>query len=182
MCNIHLLLEHVFEGRKRKTGDPYITHPYAVKEILENVGINEISILNAALLHDVLEDTDIQKVYLTIRFGQKIANIVEILSKKNIWNTSYCTMKNNLDEMEGVWLYYPEAVIIKMADRLHNLQTIHGFSYNKQREYIKETKQLLLPLFKLIIEKNHLGYLKKPIEILYNKLITEYTMIGKRIF
>ena len=89
-------------------------------------------------------------------------------------------MKSNLDEMETVWYDFPEVVLIKMADRLHNLQTISGFSIEKQKEYLHETKDLLLPLFKKILKRNHLGHLKSSLETLVQQLSQEIVHIEKR--
>jgi len=166
-----VLLQHLFGDKVRKTGDPYMSHPYAVKQILKDNGINDKNLLDAALLHDVIEDSHITSDYLKIRFGAKVSKIVDILSKKSVWTNSYCKMKSNLDQMSNEWVEHPEAILIKMADRLHNLQTIEGFKLEKQKEYIKETKDLLLPLFKSIIRQNNAVYLEIPLEGIYKELI-----------
>ncbi|MDP2691159.1 MAG: HD domain-containing protein [bacterium] len=171
--NIRAFLEHVYEGKKRKTGAKASSHPIAVRKILVDEGIKEEAILNAALLHDVLEDTSITKEYLRLRFGDKVAELVDLVSKLSSWNTSYCKMKGSLDDMEQAWSVHPESVLIKMADRLHNLQTIHGFSPEKQNEYIDETNDMLLPLFERIIKNNRLSYLQKSLLSLYDRLEKE---------
>lgn len=178
---VNLFLEYVFAGKKRKTGDPYVAHPYAVRDILEQVGVREQSILVAALLHDVLEDTNISKEYLALRYGRKIAEIVDILSKVTSWQTSYCRTKSNVDRIETLWVSHPEAVMIKMADRIHNLQTIEGFKLEKQKTYIAETKEDLLPLFYEVLARNHLGLLKRHIEKLLRRLNQEIETIEKRL-
>lgn len=173
---IEQFMEHVFSGKIRKTGDSYTSHPYAVRDLLIKQGVTEQSILDAAVLHDVIEDSHITKDYLSLRFGAKVAEIVSILSKSTAWLTSYCKMKSNLDQMENQWVQYPEAILIKMADRLHNLQTINGFKPEKQKEYLKETTEMLMPLFSSIIRQNNLSSLDKPFKGLYSELEKEITI------
>ncbi|MDF2379601.1 MAG: HD domain-containing protein [Candidatus Gracilibacteria bacterium] len=174
-------IEKLYYGKKRKTGHPFTSHMYAVKQALVNLGVSDEEVLEAALLHDVLEDTDLSKNYLALRFGERVAHIVYLLSKRDVWNTGYCKMKSNMDEMESAWIQYPEAIIIKMSDRLHNLQTIQGFSVPKQREYIQETHETLLPVFKMILEKVPLETYKKVVESLYGQLKKELQAIQLRL-
>ncbi len=147
---IEPLIDYLYKGRKRKNGEPYARHSYAVRDILAEQGVNDPTVLAAALLHDVLEDTYISREYLVLRFGRKIARIVHLLSKNPAWHTGYCRMKSNIDEMELLWRRYPETVLIKIADRLHNIRTIKGFSAAKQQEYLAETEHMLLPFFRRI--------------------------------
>lgn len=140
-------LESLYEGQKRKTGENATSHFYAVKEILETAGVTEKYILDAALLHDVLEDTPATKGHLVSKFGKTIANMVEILSKEEMWHTRYCKLKSYVYTLETCAIYYPEIILIKMADRLHNLQTIHVFSPKKKEEYLIETTDYLMPIF-----------------------------------
>ncbi len=149
------LSKELHQHQKRKTGDPYIMHPSAVAKILYDVGGTE-DMLCAGLLHDTLEDTDAEREHLEQLFGIRMAKIVELLSKEKSWQTKYCRMKSNLDEMESVWHEYPEAIIVKMADRLHNIQTLNGFiSLEKKQACLIETKELLLPLFKQTLERGN---------------------------
>jgi len=175
------LLEHVHRGQKRKGGEPYTSHLYAVCDILKNEGIKEKTVLDTALLHDILEDSSISKEYLALKFGDRVADIVEFLTKNIAWNTAYCRTKSNLDEMEMIWGEYPEAVIIKMADRLHNLRTISGFSLPKQHDYLTETTECLLPLFTKILKKIQVGYFKKYMRGLLTKLKHESRSITKHL-
>lgn len=155
LCRAYDLSKEVHREQKRKTGDPYITHPVAVAKILYDVGGTE-DMICTALLHDVIEDTDVTKGQLSDIFDPRIAKLVDLLSKEKDWQTSYCRIKSNLDEMEGAWNEYPEAIIIKMADRLHNLQTLNGFtSFKKKQNSLIETKELLLPLFKQTLNRGN---------------------------
>ncbi|MDF2378604.1 MAG: HD domain-containing protein [Candidatus Gracilibacteria bacterium] len=147
MMDAKVFVEHIYKGKKRRTGDPFVSHPYAVQALLRNAGVDDEEVLTAALLHDILEDTDLSKSYLAFRFGLRIADIVEMLSKQDFWTTDFCKMKSNMDEMEIGFGHHPEAVVIKMADRLHNLQTIEGFKPKKQQEYLYESTEVLMPVF-----------------------------------
>lgn len=176
------LIEILHSGQKRKNGEPYTSHPYAVSNILEESGVTDKTVLDAAILHDILEDNPkISREYLKHKFGEKIATLVDLISKDPTWNTSYCKMKSNLVHMEIEWMNHLEVVLIKMADRLHNLQTIGGFAKRKQKEYLEETKECLMPLFQEVLKRNHLGHLKKIMETLYKNLTTEIKKVEKHI-
>jgi (p)ppGpp synthase/HD superfamily hydrolase len=175
------LLEHLYRGKKRKTGDPAVSHLFEVKKILEDEGITEETILNAALLHDVLEDININKEYISYKFGDRVLKLVELMSKETIWHTSFCRAKSNLDEMEMVIKDYPETIIIKMADRLHNLETIRGFKIEKQKEYLNETKTLLIPLFECALKRSNFVNYKKVIKSLLEKINKEIKIIENRL-
>ena len=180
--NIKALIEHIHRKQKRKTGEPYTSHLYAVREILQNEGITNQTTLNAALLHDSIEDCpNVTREYLATIFGKRLAEIVAIISKNQSWNTRHCQNKNYVDTMEASWPEYPEVVLIKMADRLHNLRTIEGFNSRKQYKYLKETKELLLPMFLRIIAINNSGDLKKYMESLHEKIICEVENIELRL-
>jgi hypothetical protein len=160
-------IEHVYAGRTRKNGKPVTTHLYGVRDILIEAGIRDESVLNAALLHDILEDTDLDLEILAVKFGEKTANLVKLLSKNPFWKTSFCRMKSFMDELEIYCVDYPEALLIKLADRLHNLYTIDGFKLDKQRDYVRETMEILMPVFYRTVRNNNLGeYKKATMEIL----------------
>lgn len=180
--NIQFFIHRAYKGKKRKTGDPYTSHLYAVKNILKEAGVHAEYILDAALLHDILEDTNFTKEYLAFRFGKKIADLVSVVSKIEHWNTSYCRMKSNLDYMEHSWKIHPEAIVIKMADRLHNLKTIYGFRNEKKKEYIGETENFLIPLFQKFLQEIDLGILKNPANNLLLQIENEVQDIQKRFF
>ncbi|NUM36383.1 MAG: HD domain-containing protein [Candidatus Brocadiae bacterium] len=149
--NIEALIDLLHHGQMRKTGEPYTSHLYAVRDILIQEGISDKAILASALLHDALEDSDITREYLALWFGNQVAGIVDTVSKCSYWHTSFCKMKSNLHEMQSAWIKYPEAILIKMADRLHNLRTIQGLPPHKWPLYLEETKVYLLPLFSQIM-------------------------------
>lgn len=152
---VYDLSKSIHAHQKRKTGEPYIIHPVEVAFILNEAGANE-DMICAALLHDVIENKGKHKItneYLVTEFGEKVAKLIEILSKMKIWKTSYCRMKGNLTDLENGFHNYPEAIIVKIADRIHNLQTLYGFDEKKQKEYLKETECFLMPIFRKSIKK-----------------------------
>ena len=181
-ANAEALIEYLYREKKRKTGEPYTNHMYAVRDILMQAGVTDKTLLITSLLHDVLEDTDLSKDYINFRFGKNVANIVELLSKDRLWGTSYCRIKSSMDTMEAAWMEYPEAMLIKIADRLHNLQTIHGFTLQKQKRYIAETKECLVPAFEKAVKLNHIGRFNKPIKYIFKKLLKEIKTIETNNF
>lgn len=179
--NIEALVDLLHHGQMRKTGEPYTSHLYAVRNILIEEGICDKVILESALLHDALEDSDITREYLSLWFGNQVAGIVEAVTKSPSWNTSYCRMKSNLSEMQLAWIKYPEAILVKMADRLHNLRTIQGLPPHKWPLYLEETKTHLLPLFSQIMNNRLVRCLSflAVMESLLSKLQQEIKKIEK---
>ncbi len=173
--NPEKLIELVHRNQFRKTGDPYTSHLYAVRDILLQAGIKNQDLLNSALLHDILEDSNLSKSYIKFRFGSKVANIVSNLTKKDIWNTSFCKAHDSFLQLESAWEEYPEVILIKIADRIHNIQTIEGFKPEKRKEYLQETNQDLIPLFKKVLQKNAIKKYSLHIEKLLDILHQEVT-------
>lgn len=174
-------LEFLYGDKKRKNGEPAVSHCYLVRQILKDEGIREESILNAAMLHDVIEDYYLNRAYLELKFGEKVAKLVEILSKNPAWNTNYCKMKSSMDEVVGSWADYPEAVVIKMADRLHNLRTAEGLKMKKRRMFSEETDEILIPLFVCIIKNNRHSYYWQVMKNLLAKIRTASKLLKKSL-
>lgn len=181
MNEVSYFIEYAHRGQKRKTGAKYVSHLYEVRDLLIEDGINDEDILKAALLHDVIEDTCISKSYLELRFGSKVAEIVSVISKDSFWKTRYCKTKAHVDAIEEKWIHYPEAVLIKMADRLHNLQTIHGFDANKRKKYLFETKNFIMPLFQKIMSDRRAGKYKKNMQNLFQKIGVQVQALSKSL-
>ena len=171
-------VEKVFAGKFRKTGEPYVSHLYAVHDILREAGVEDRYVLDTALLHDVLEDTSITKEFLEQNFGKVVTQMVVILSKESMWHTSYCKFKSYLYSLESCAIYYPEIILIKMADRLHNLMTIEVFDLRKQIEYIEETEYYLFPVFRKAMRFTPC---KKPFIIIFRQLECELKHIKNYI-
>jgi len=134
-------------GQKRKDGSDYITHPVAVTEILLELKMDSDSIC-AALMHDVLEDCNVQKSNLAKMFGDDVAHIVDGVSKlgkidhKNIADKN----ANNLQKMALAMANDVRVILVKLCDRLHNMRTIEFVPRKNQIQKSKETLDLYGPL------------------------------------
>jgi hypothetical protein len=172
------LARSVHGHQKRKTGEPFVTHPVEVAYLLKEIGATE-DMVCVALLHDVIENKEkhnISTEYLVSEFGEKVVKLIEILSKLKIWKTTYCRMQGNLTDLENGFADYPEAIIIKIADRVHNLQTLHGFNEEKQKEYLNETENFLMPIFQKAFEKTKSKKNLKMMEQLLERLNFEFNI------
>lgn len=132
---------------RRKSGEPYIFHPLSVAEIcVEEIGLGTTSIV-AALLHDVVEDTDIQLVDLERTFGKKIAHIVDGLTKiRGVFEYGTSAQAENFRKMLFTLSEDVRVILIKLADRLHNMRTLDSMPRNKQLRVSSETIYLYAPL------------------------------------
>ena len=134
-------------GQKRKDGSDYITHPVAVTEILLELKMDCDSVCSA-LMHDVLEDCNVQKSNLAKMFGDDVAHIVDGVSKlgkidhKNIAEKN----ANNLQKMALAMANDVRVILVKLCDRLHNMRTIEFVPRKKQIQKSKETLDLYGPL------------------------------------
>ena len=134
-------------GQKRKDGSDYITHPVAVTEILLDLKMDSDSIC-AALMHDVLEDCNVQKSNLAKMFGNDVAHIVDGVSKLGKIDHKNVTDKNanNLQKMALAMANDVRVILVKLCDRLHNMRTIEFVPRKKQIQKSKETLDLYGPL------------------------------------
>ena len=138
---------YAHSGQKRQDGSDYITHPVAVTEILVGLKMDTDSIC-AALMHDVLEDCNVQKNNLAKMFGNDVAHIVDGVSKlgkidiKNVADTN----ANNLQKMAMAMANDVRVILVKLCDRLHNMRTIEFVPRKKQIQKAKETLDLYGPL------------------------------------
>ncbi len=133
---------------RRKSGEPYIYHPLAVAQIcVEEIGLGTTAIV-AALLHDVVEDTHISLAEIEKQFGSKIAKIIDGLTKiSNITDTNSVSVQ--AENFRKVLLTLAEdvrVILIKIADRLHNMRTLADMPRNKQLKIAYETSYLYAPL------------------------------------
>jgi RelA/SpoT family (p)ppGpp synthetase len=156
------------QGQLRRTGDAYICHPLAVSEILAHMHMDYESII-AALLHDVLEDTLIDKADLEARYGETVATLVDGVSKlKQIqFNNQAEAQAENLRKMMLAMVRDIRVIIIKMADRLHNMRTLGALAAEKRRRIALETLEIYAPIanrlgmrvFKIEFEELGFSYL-----------------------
>jgi guanosine-3',5'-bis(diphosphate) 3'-pyrophosphohydrolase len=132
---------------RRKSGEPYIFHPLSVAEIcVQEIGLGTTSII-AALLHDVVEDTDIQLVDIERIFGKKTTKIVDGLTKiKGAFEYGSSAQAENFRKMLFTLSEDVRVILIKLADRLHNMRTLESMPRNKQLRVSSETIYLYAPL------------------------------------
>ena len=135
------------EGQKRKDGSPYLTHCVATAEIAVDFGLDEDSIV-AALLHDTIEDTGITHEEIEHRFGSAVADIVDGVTK--LTRVQYTSKEDeqmeNLRKMLMAMAKDIRVILIKIADRLHNMRTMAYQSPEKQRSKSLETMEIYAPL------------------------------------
>ncbi len=135
------------EGQQRLTGDPYITHPLSVARTVAELALDADSII-AALLHDVLEDTSVSRETLEAEFGRTIAELVDGLSKLThlSFNSRAERQAANLQKMMLAMVGDIRVVLVKLADRLHNMRTIGVMPADKRHRIARETLDIYAPI------------------------------------
>ena len=141
------IAEQAHEGQLRVSGEPYICHPVAVATILVELGMDSESIM-AALLHDVVEDTDITLEQVKKKFGTDVAQMVDGVTKMGLvpLHTREEQQAENVRKMLLATAKDVRVVIIKLADRLHNMRTIDVKEEQKQRDTARETMEVYAPI------------------------------------
>jgi guanosine-3',5'-bis(diphosphate) 3'-pyrophosphohydrolase len=134
-------------GQVRKSGEPYISHPIAVAEICADWKLDAQAIM-AALLHDVIEDQDVKKEELIERFGAQVANLVDGLSKleKIEFQSVVEAQAENFRKMLLAMASDVRVILIKLADRLHNMRTLGVMAPAKKRRIAGETMEVYVPI------------------------------------
>ncbi|MEO6815408.1 MAG: bifunctional (p)ppGpp synthetase/guanosine-3',5'-bis(diphosphate) 3'-pyrophosphohydrolase [Edaphobacter sp.] len=135
------------EGQKRASGEPYIIHPLEVGQVLAELKMDSTAIA-AGLLHDAVEDTDVTSVELGKRFGDQVAHIVEGVTKldKIKFANREDHQAENIRKMLLAMVTDVRVVIIKLADRLHNMRTLEHLKPEKQQKIARETLDIYAPL------------------------------------
>lgn len=135
------------EGQTRSSGEPYITHPVAVASIIAEMRLDHEAVM-AALLHDVIEDTPYTEEELTAEFGKSVAEIVEGVSKldKLKFRTRKEAEAENFRKMILAMTQDIRVILIKLADRTHNMRTLGALRPDKRRRIAKETLEIYSPL------------------------------------
>ena len=135
------------EGQTRSSGEPYITHPVAVACILGEMHLDHETLM-AALLHDVIEDTDITHQDLQERFGNSVAELVEGVSKldKLKFRDKKEAQAENFRKMIMAMVQDIRVILIKLADRTHNMRTLGSLRPDKRRRIARETLEIYSPL------------------------------------
>jgi GTP diphosphokinase / guanosine-3',5'-bis(diphosphate) 3'-diphosphatase len=132
-------------GQHRKSGDPYITHPLAVATILANIGMDTTTLV-AALLHDTIEDTDYTLDQIRADFGAEVALLVDGVTKLDAVKLGDAAKAETIRKMVVAMAKDPRVLVIKLADRLHNMRTLTFLPRPKQEQKAKETLEILAPL------------------------------------
>ena len=143
------LAKKAHDGQLRKSGQPYIIHPIAVAKILAQMGMDAES-LAAAMLHDVVEDTDISSEDIEKQFGKNIAQLVDGVTKLGKVSLSKINKEEqqaeNLRKMLIAMSHDIRVIIIKLADRLHNMRTLNFMKEQKRRDIARETLEIYAPI------------------------------------
>ncbi|GMA59848.1 hypothetical protein GCM10025859_02880 [Alicyclobacillus fastidiosus] len=142
----YLFAERAHAGQQRMSGEPYITHPLAVAFILAGLQLDATAII-AALLHDVVEDTEVTDANLLQNFGAEVAALVDGVTKlKRIkFDSREEQQAENLRKMFMAMAKDIRVLIIKLADRLHNMRTIRYQTPETQRRKARETLEIFAP-------------------------------------
>ncbi|MBM4591071.1 RelA/SpoT family protein, partial [Rhodococcus hoagii] len=129
----------------RKSGDPYITHPLAVANILAELGMDTTTLV-AALLHDTVEDTGYSLEELTAEFGDEVAHLVDGVTKLDKVVLGSAAEGETIRKMIIAMARDPRVLVIKVADRLHNMRTMRFLPPEKQARKARETLEVIAPL------------------------------------
>ncbi len=167
----YLLALEAHRQQKRYTGEPYITHPIAVACILADMKMDSESII-AALLHDILEDTHINKDTLKNKFGAAVADLVDGVSKltQMQFASRHEAQAENFRKMVLAMARDIRVILVKLSDRLHNMRTLMSLPAHKKRRIARETLDIYAPIARRLgmrdmsVELEELGF-----EALYPK-------------
>ncbi len=153
ITHAYTVADHAHDGQKRTSGEPYMQHCLAVASILADLRI-DASTVAAGLLHDVLEDTAITRPELEEQFGKEVLSLIEGVTKLGQFDSLDSQAARSYDERELESLRKmflamvddPRVVLIKLADRLHNLRTLGVLPEDRRKRIARETLELFAPL------------------------------------
>lgn len=139
--------EQAHEGQFRRSGEAYVTHPLAVASILSEMHMDPQSLM-AAMLHDVIEDTGITKTAIKAQFGNTVADLVDGVSKLNKikFSSRAEAQAENFQKMAMAMAKDLRVVLVKIADRLHNMRTLSSLPPDKRRRIARETLDIYAPI------------------------------------
>ena len=137
--------EHHHRLQFRKSGDPYITHPLAVATILAELGMTPPTVV-AALLHDTVEDTEYTLETLRTDFGDEVAALVDGVTKLDKVKYGDAATAETVRKMVVAMARDPRVLVLKLADRLHNMRTLRYLPVEKQERKARETLEIYAPL------------------------------------
>lgn len=147
ICRAFRFALELHQGQYRASGEPYIAHPVAVAGLLRDLGGSSVMIA-AGFLHDVVEDTDITLEEIESRFGVEVRRLVEGVTKLSKFNFSSKTERQaeNFRRMFLAMAADIRVIVVKLADRLHNMRTLEHLNPEKQRRISLETREIFAPL------------------------------------
>ncbi|WP_414727866.1 RelA/SpoT family protein [Zhongshania aliphaticivorans] len=139
--------EQAHEGQNRRSGEPYVTHPLAVASILAEMHM-DVQSLMAAMLHDVIEDTHVTKQGLSDQFGDVVAELVDGVSKltRIEFQSKAEQQAENFQKMALAMAKDIRVILVKLADRLHNMRTLGAMPQDKRRRIARETLEIYAPI------------------------------------
>ncbi|WP_288433658.1 HD domain-containing protein [uncultured Acinetobacter sp.] len=136
-------------GITRKSGEPYIVHPIAVSCILAHMRLDADTLM-AALLHDVIEDTDYTKEEISERFGKVVADLVDGVTKLTHSSDKHYNKAASFRKILQATLQDPRVIIIKLADRYHNMTTLDALRPDKRARIAQETFDIFVPMARIV--------------------------------
>lgn len=147
VCRAFQFAYSLHEGQYRKSGEAYIAHPIAVAGLLRDLG-GDSEMIAAGFLHDVVEDTDVTPEEIEERFGANVRKLVEAVTKLSKFNFSNKTERQaeNFRRMFIAMAQDIRVIVVKLADRLHNMRTLDFLTPDKQYAIAEETKEIFAPL------------------------------------
>ena len=147
ICRAFNFAFQLHEGQYRKSGEPYIAHPIAVAGLLRDLGGDDVTIA-AGFLHDIVEDTEVTPEEIEARFGADVRQLVEGVTKLSKFNFSSKTERQaeNFRRMFLAMAKDIRVIIVKLADRLHNMRTLEHLKPEKQQRISRETREIFAPL------------------------------------
>jgi RelA/SpoT family (p)ppGpp synthetase len=147
MQEAYIMARSGHDGQSRSSGDPYITHPVAVSRILADMRLDHEALI-AALLHDVIEDTEISHEDIASAFGSVVADLVEGVSKldKLKFRSKEEAQAENFRKMTMAMVQDIRVILIKLADRTHNMRTLGALRPDKRRRIARETLDIYAPI------------------------------------
>ena len=147
ICRAFNFAYALHEGQYRKSGEPYIAHPIAVSGLLRDLG-GDSAMIAAGFLHDVVEDTEVTPEEIEERFGPQVRQLVEGVTKLSKFNFSSKTERQaeNFRRMFMAMAQDIRVIVVKLADRLHNMRTLQHLAPEKQQRIALETKEIFAPL------------------------------------
>jgi guanosine-3',5'-bis(diphosphate) 3'-pyrophosphohydrolase len=147
VCDAFNFAYQLHEGQKRASGEPYIAHPIAVAGLLRDLG-GSSAVIAAGFLHDVVEDTEVTVQELEERFGSEVSRLVEGVTKLSKFNFESKTERQaeNFRRMFMAMAQDIRVIVVKLADRLHNMRTLEHLPDAKRRQIALETREIFAPL------------------------------------